>query len=384
MRTLKTLVLAGLAAAVGGLLFAWSGLYSVAATKEHFMPVEWFFEMAMRSSVRTHAYAVTPPDNLDDPAMIERGAGHYEDGCAPCHGAPDAPRNPISRHMMPEPPYLPDEVAAWKPKELYWITLHGIKYAGMPAWPAQRRDDEPWALTAFLLRLDRMGAEEYRRLAFGPVEGDEHSRVTELNGPADETLRYCARCHGRDGNGRDSGAFPRLAGQSADYLYESLRAYAAGTRYSGFMQPAAAGLDDGEMRALAEHFAAQSPVQSPAAGTPGPGEGDEPLLEVGRTIAEDGDPSGGVPACSSCHGRDGNGAAHARDPRYPSLDGQHAGYIEQQLRLWRDGSRGDNALSRIMGAAARRLTDDQIRALSLYYANRPPVRATVEGVGRKS
>jgi len=136
-----------------------------------------------------------PPD-LDDPALIQRGAGHYENGCAPCHGAPAASRNPIARHMLPAPPALAGHAKNWGPEELYWITPNGIKMAGMPAWPAQQRTDEPWALTAFLRHLPAMGGEEYRRLAFGEVPADGQSRMIELEGLDQNVLETCARCHG--------------------------------------------------------------------------------------------------------------------------------------------------------------------------------------------
>ncbi|MBP2295011.1 c-type cytochrome [Azospirillum rugosum] len=365
------MILAGVLAvqAVGGFLFAWSGLYSVAASKEHWPPVYWFLHMAMRNSIETHSIMIDAP-SLDDPALIRRGAGHYEDGCAPCHGAPDSPRNPISRHMLPTPPHLPGRVADWTPEQLYWITLNGIKYAGMPAWPAQARDDEPWAVAAFLRRLDDMDGAEYRRLAFGEeAPAEDHSHMAELaakpDGPIRDVLDNCARCHGYDGAGDNSGAFPRLSGQNADYLHESLRSYAAGTRFSGIMQPVTSGLDDGVLRALADHYAGQSEAPYPDRRAEDPPD----LLQRGADLAAAGDPQQGVPACSGCHGAN-------RDPRYPGLDGQHAGYIADQLRLWKQGKRGTTALSRIMEAAARDLTEDQIRAVSLHYARVRPQEAS--------
>ncbi|MBK3777985.1 c-type cytochrome, partial [Azospirillum brasilense] len=96
-------------------------------------------------------------------------------------------------------------------------------------------------------------------------------------------------------------------------------------------------------------------------------------LELGARLAESGDRATGVPACSGCHGED-------RDPRYPRLDGQHASYIAGQLRLWQKDAHGDTPLSRIMGAAVRNLTEEQIRALSLHYAqSRPRQTAETEG-----
>ncbi|HEY0834282.1 MAG TPA: c-type cytochrome [Azospirillum sp.] len=359
-RVLKILVPLLAAQGVGALLFAWSGLYNIAASKDHWPITTWFLELGMRSSIETHALFVDTPPDLDDIALVQRGAGHYENGCAPCHGAPAAPRNPISRHMLPAPPDLAEHAGSWTAEELYWISLNGIKMAGMPAWPAPRREDEPWALAAFLRRLGGgMDAEEYRRLAFGEVAADNQSKMSELDGVDRDLLETCARCHGYDGAGRGTGAFPRLAGQSAAYLYESLKAYAGGRRPSGFMQPPAAALSEPEMRALAEYYATRDGVPAP----PRPADPDPRLRQMGRAIAAVGDPGRGIPACSSCHG-----PGVARDARYPSLAGQHADYLANQLRLWQRGARGDTALSRIMAAATHNLTDEQIRAVSLYYA----------------
>ena len=115
-----------------------------------------------------------------------------------------------------------------------------------------------------------------------------------------------------------------------------------------------------------------------AAAEPDPG-----MLELGRRIAESGDPGRGVAACSGCH--EGTGASrHARDPRYPTLEGLHASYIAGQLRLWRDEARGNTALSRIMEAAVRRMTDEQIDAVAEYYSRRAHGDALANGDDGKS
>src|ERR1700723_1194632 len=56
----------------------------------------------------------------------------------------------------------------------------------------------------------------------------------------------CARCHGFDGASDGSGAFPRLDGQSAQYLAEQLRHFASGHRQNALMQPIPKGLKDDE------------------------------------------------------------------------------------------------------------------------------------------
>ena len=65
----------------------------------------------------------------------------------------------------------------------------------------------------------------------------------------------CARCHGFDGASDGSGAFPRLDGQSPQYLAEQLRHFASGARQNALMQPIAKGLKDDEIAAVAQYYA---------------------------------------------------------------------------------------------------------------------------------
>src|SRR6516225_5620730 len=52
----------------------------------------------------------------------------------------------------------------------------------------------------------------------------------------------CAQCHAFNGVSDASGAFPRLAGQSAYYLTKQLRDFASGERASAIMSPIAKAL----------------------------------------------------------------------------------------------------------------------------------------------
>jgi cytochrome c553 len=382
-------LIAGLggAALAGAVLFAWSGLYSVAATSGHYPFFRVFLSFALRQSVATHTAGVRVPEEvLNDPGAVRRGAGHYQGGCAPCHGAPGQARNPITRRMLPEPPYLVGHIEAWSPEELFWIVRHGIKYAGMPAWVAPAREDEVWAVVAFLRRLPGMEPATYRRLAFGEASAAttgaaEGVALLLLNGPAGNGIAACRRCHGAAGLGGGDGAFPRLAGQTEAYLRTALQAYALGTRPSGIMQPVAAELDPEEIRLLAAHYAAQ-PVPS----EPPPVRADAATIALGKRIAHEGLPGRGVAPCAGCHG----GAA--RHPLVPGLEGQNADFVAAQLELWMRGVRGADtggALARVMaygvGIDPRRtappretlwpLRREEIRAVAAWYAAQPPVAA---------
>jgi cytochrome c553 len=66
----------------------------------------------------------------------------------------------------------------------------------------------------------------------------------------------CAACHGPDGNSTTP-MFPRLAGQHADYLYHSLKAYKTGKRKNAIMAGQVQSLSDADMQDLAAYFASQ-------------------------------------------------------------------------------------------------------------------------------
>jgi cytochrome c553 len=242
------------ALAAGGLLIAALGIVPLKASSGHWPITAWFLHFAMRRSVATHTLGLQAP-SLDDPHLVLRGAGHYETGCRPCHGSPDLLPPRITRQMTPAPPYLPPVLSKWEPDELFYIVKHGVKFTGMPAWPAPQRDDEVWAMVAFLRTLPHLKAEEYRRLVDGGnLPTGEDAPIPGRPGPEKVSWAVtasCGRCHGVDGRGRGTGAFPRLAGQRPTHLYATLQAFARGERHSGMMEPIAAGLSLDEMHELA-------------------------------------------------------------------------------------------------------------------------------------
>ncbi|MCW5695582.1 MAG: c-type cytochrome [Bauldia sp.] len=195
-------------------------------------------------------------------------------------------------------------------------------------------------------------------------EGDPvRGQAIALGGPFEDLGRVsCAQCHGIDGTGDDSGAFPRLAGQGAFYLYEALNDFATGARPNEVMSPIAAQLSDTDRRDVAAYFAAIEDAAYPA-----PRDANADLLQRGGALAAIGGIGGDVPACDSCHGAQGAGVP----PVYPTLGGQHEAYLVQQLELFRSGERGSDALG-VMRAIAALLSDDDIAAVAAYYASVRP------------
>ena len=357
---------------VGGFIVVLSGVVPVKASSGHWAITAWFLELAMERSISTHTL-MADTLTFEEPWLVLKGAGHYETACRPCHGSPDLKRSVVVRAMTPAPPYLPPDIANWRPEELFYIVKHGVKFTGMPAWPTQQRDDEVRAMVAFLLALEKLDADKYRLLVFGETRTEDAALalrgVPELQRTSRSAGTSCARCHGSNGLGRGNAAFPKLAGQRREYLRGSLDAYARGARPSGVMQPLAFALSEEEKNALADYFSRMpgtSPSRLGAADPSSP----RPEIGAGQEIATRGIPSQGIPSCRDCHGP----GPERRNPIYPNLAGQYADYLVLQLELFKSGRRGGTPFSHIMNHVAARLAPDQMRAVALYYASlsQPP------------
>ncbi|SFB11101.1 Cytochrome c553 [Poseidonocella pacifica] len=342
-------------ALLGGAAFFFLAPYNIAASVPHFSPVRWALHGYMQNAVAIRSLTLAPPSYMDpaDPALQRLGAGHYATGCASCHGAPGLPRSPIVKGMRPAPPPLND--ADFETEEYYWLVRHGLKYTGMPEWSGAHRPDEPWAVAAFMSVYQDVSEEDYREMAFGPSAQDGGRAAVSFGAlSGDLSLQEsCNRCHGTDGLGRD-GMAPKLAGQSATYLADALRAYRADIRQSGFMEPLAASLTDKQISELASHYA----------GLDGTWRGqtlNDGDAARGEELARRGDEDDDIPSCLSCHDNE-------RRPDTPRITGQDARWITIWLRLWREEPVTSSPGANRMHAAARPLEDEDIADLAAFFA----------------
>lgn len=335
--------------AMAGLgLFAASGVYNVAASGAHFAVTDRLIKFVLHRSVATYSAGVEVPD-LSGEGLARLGAVHFLTGCAPCHGGEAQARNPIARGMLPAPPPLHDAARDWETAELFRIVRHGLKFTGMPAWPGSGRDDEVWAVVAYLERLAQAGDAPAAR-----ATASDASRPLRFGATADAGLALCADCHGDASRPPVAGLVPALQGQKPAYLRRAMREYREGLRESGMMEPIAAALGqarDGDV--LARYAAMAKP---PPQAVPDPA-----AVARGEEIARRGDAAGGIPPCLSCH-------SQTASPLFPDLAGLSQDYIAGQLRLFRQGLRDRTAYGAVMTAVARRLAPAQVEAVAAFFA----------------
>ncbi len=161
------------------------------------------------------------------------------------------------------------------------------------------------------------------------------------NAAAGEPLSaQCGGCHGFHGVSTDT-LTPSLAGQDAQYLVDSTKAYRT-TRRHPAMQRAVAGLSDRDIENIAAFYVVQ---KSRAA-------------ERGQTLVWDLSEK-----CNRCHGADINNPALV----IPIIRGQDKDYLIMALRAYRD----DRRLSSVMHKMSAPYGDAIIEGIASFYAGLP-------------
>lgn len=174
----------------------------------------------------------------------------------------------------------------------------------------------------------------------------------------------CASCHGANGEGGKGGEYPRLAGQPASFIIESLKAFQKRKRMNIPMFPYTEPreLSDQDMEDVAAFLVLiELPTKSPEFK-----ETDsalDRLLAMERVLVVprvDGDVAKGEALwgrkCAKCHG---DGALGKESRSAPRLVGQYPDYLQRRFEELQKQSRGPKG-DDLMNGALKELSKDDV------------------------
>jgi cytochrome c553 len=190
-----------------------------------------------------------------------------------------------------------------------------------------------------------------------------------MNGKGD--VPACSSCHGQTAMGDDAMGTPRLAGQVYTFIVKQLSDFASDKRQDTTMYTMntnAKGLSEQDWHDVAAYVSSLDRMDLDSSDMKQVKELGNPVgtRHLGKAIAVYGSGERGIPACHSCHGYNGRGAA----PMYPMIGGQKYVYLVNQLKKWREESRTNDPMGQ-MRAVAKKMTDEDIYNVATYLTSAP-------------
>ena len=170
-------------------------------------------------------------------------------------------------------------------------------------------------------------------------------------------MQACTTCHGAHGVTSNQAYFPRIAGKPAQYLFNQLQNFKEGRRHYGLMVGMVEHLSDAYLLEMAQYFAHLDLPYLPP--TPLKNKVSQASLELGKTLALQGDKTRNIPACAACHGA----ALMGAQPAMPALLGLPRDYLAAQLGAWQTGLRRAHAPD-CMGRIAKLLKPADVDAVA--------------------
>ena len=137
----------------------------------------------------------------NDRNALASGRAAYTGSCAVCHGAKGDGRGVFGRTTYPDATDLTG-VTNKSDAQLFWIVKNGLGFTAMPAFGGQYKDDEIWAMVAYVRALQRSTASALAipeptltQLAAADPAGSRQTR-----GAAIYFAMGCHLCHGPEGD----------------------------------------------------------------------------------------------------------------------------------------------------------------------------------------
>jgi len=163
----------------------------------------------------------------------------------------------------------------------------------------------------------------------------------QAQGDIEAKARMCNACHGANGVPMDPKTMPVIAGQQSYYIFKQLVNYRNGMREHPIMTPLAKGLQQSDLRPLADYFAAKSwPANTAAAASAAAPKG--------------------ITMCTPCHQQNFQGGVS-----WPRLAGLSYDYLVASMRAFATEQRTNNT---DMVQMMKLFTDSEREAMARYLA----------------
>ena len=139
----------------------------------------------------------------NDPRAQSAGRAAYTGSCAVCHGAKGDGRGTFGPTTYPDATDFTSAAAKEKTDaQLFWIVKNGLGFTAMPAFGGQYKDDQIWAMVAYVRALQRGAGSalsipepsEAQLLAADPAAS------RQARGMAIYFAQGCHLCHGPEGD----------------------------------------------------------------------------------------------------------------------------------------------------------------------------------------
>jgi mono/diheme cytochrome c family protein len=137
-------------------------------------PSRWessLMRMSIHASVGREAPELANPLKPTDQTLIA-GGKFYLNACAGCHGAPGKPFGGTGPVVFPPIPELPVIGTDYTEAQIFWIAKHGIRRSAMFANGVYAKDDQLWAVAAYIKGMNSLPSEV--RAAIAKLLEEQH------------------------------------------------------------------------------------------------------------------------------------------------------------------------------------------------------------------
>lgn len=172
-RVILTVLITTIVVVVLPLIVLATGVINMAATNDPGSLEKSLATFAVNRSMTVRAPNTENPFEGDSEAVAS-GLSHYAGMCVRCHGGPGVQPEEFAQGLNPPAPLLDRAAEKYSAGDLFWITKHGIRMTGMPAFGETHSDDDIWKIVAFVNELPKLTAQQKDELAQSVGSGHAH------------------------------------------------------------------------------------------------------------------------------------------------------------------------------------------------------------------